>query len=102
MLQDPVILDRERKELSPALVLSSELLEENLYTLARVLGSIEGRVTLSYSCRDLQEDRERFPSSLLLGAYRLISGNRTGDYSDLKCFLGEPAGLCRRREPSAQ
>jgi len=93
MLQDPVLLDRERTKLSPALVLSSELLEENLYTLARVLASIEGRVTLSYSCRDLQEDRERFPSSLLLGAYRLISGNRTGDYSDLKRFLGEPAGF---------
>ncbi|MFH1349493.1 MAG: PD-(D/E)XK nuclease family protein [Pseudomonadota bacterium] len=93
LLQDPVILDREREKLSSTLPLARDLLEENLYSMSKMLCSLNGRVTLSYSCRDLREDRDLFPSSILLSAYRLITGNRAGDYSDLKRFLGQPSGF---------
>ena len=91
LFQDPVILDRERKKLG--LVLAEELLAENLYTMSQVLGSLRGKVYLSYSCRDLREERESFPSSLLLGIYRVITTDRNGDYRALKQYVGEPRGF---------
>lgn len=93
LLQDPVVLDRERLALGGDMTLSQDLLEENLYVLAKVLGSLHGQVTLSYSCRDLREDRELFPSSVLLMVCRLITGKREADYSELKKYLGEAAGF---------
>jgi len=93
LLQDPVILDREREKLSSTLSLAKDLLEENLYSMSKMLCSLKGKVSLSFSCRDLREDRDLFPSSILLSAYRLITGDREGDYSDLKRFLGQPAGF---------
>jgi RecB family exonuclease len=93
LLQDPVLLDEDRKGLGTGLILSGELLEENTYAAARLLCSLRGRVTLSFPCRDLKEDREAFPSSLLLGAYRLISKDRKGDYRSLLAFLGDPVGF---------
>ncbi|MDZ7697766.1 MAG: PD-(D/E)XK nuclease family protein [Deltaproteobacteria bacterium] len=93
LLQDPLILDSERTKLGPALPLSGQLLDENLYVISKVLCSLEGDVSMSYSCRDLLEERELFPSSILLSAYRLINGDREGNYRDLRQFLGQPAGF---------
>jgi hypothetical protein len=93
LLQDPVILDIEREQLGSQMVLASQLLDENVYLMAKILSGLQGSVTLSYSCRDLKEDRELFPSSLLLGIYRLITANYSGDYQALIRFLGEPAGF---------
>lgn len=98
VLQDPVILDAERKQLGTGMVLSSDLLHENAYMSAKVLGSLRGMVTLSYSCRDLLEDRELFPSSILLGVYRVVTGDRAGDYRALKRFLGDPVGFVPQAE----
>lgn len=92
-LQDPVILDVEREKLGAKMVLASDLLQEKMYVMAKVLSSLQGKVTLSYSCRDLREDREIFPSSLPLAVYRLITGDHTGDYRALRLFLGEPVGF---------
>jgi hypothetical protein len=91
LIQDPVILDQERKNLG--MVLSEDLLAENIYTMTRVLGSLKGNLALSYSSRDLQEDRESFPSSLLLGVYRVITSNRNGDYRAMMEYIGEPRGF---------
>lgn len=93
MLQDPVILDLERRQLSPHMVLASQLLDENVYLIAKILSSLRRNVTLSYSCRDLREDREIFPSSLLLRVYRLITTDRNVDYRALTRYLGEPVGF---------
>jgi ATP-dependent helicase/nuclease subunit B len=92
-LQDPVILDEERSRLTQGMVTSGELLRENLYGMARLLASLRGELTLSYSCRDLREDRELFPSSFLLQVYRVITTDRSGDYRALLKFLGKPAGF---------
>ena len=93
LLQDPVILDIERRNLGAALPLSTELLHEESYVLTKVLGSLPGSVTLSYPCRDLKEDRELLPSAVLLGVYRLVTGEKEGDYRRLVEYLGEPAGF---------
>jgi RecB family exonuclease len=93
ILQDPVLLDEERERLSPELLTSTELVREKIYTMAKLVCSLTGSVTMSYPVRDLRENRELFPSSLFLAAYRLISGERTADYSALEAFLGQPAGF---------
>jgi len=98
VLQDPVILDAERERLGTGMVLSSDLLHENVYISAKVLGSLRQMVTLSYSCRDLREDRELFPSSILLGVYRVVTGDQAGDYRALKRFLGDPVGFVPKAE----
>jgi ATP-dependent helicase/nuclease subunit B len=98
LLQDPVILDVERERLDAEMILSSEILSENIYIMAKMLCSMGGQVTLSYSCRDLREDREIFPSSVMLGVYRLITPDRTGDYRALAQYLGEPVGFSSSTE----
>jgi ATP-dependent helicase/nuclease subunit B len=47
-------------------------------------------VDLSFSCRDLREGRETFPSWLVLQAFRLEAPGRTLTYEDLDHRLGEP------------
>lgn len=91
--QNPIILDGERERLSPRLALSSELLHENSYLMAKMLASLAGEVTLSFSSRDLIENRELFPSSLVLNAYRIATGDTNADYTTLNQALGEPAGF---------
>lgn len=93
LLQDPVILDTERQSLEAPLPLSTELLHEESYVLSKLLGSLPGSLTLSYSCRDLKEDRELLPSAVLLGVYRLVTGDKEGDYLRLVEYLGEPKGF---------
>ena len=96
LLQDPVILDIEREQLGSQMVLATQLLDENVYLMAKILSGLQGSITLSYTCRDLKEDRELFPSSLLLYIYRLITADYSGDYQDLIRFIGEPTGFIPR------
>jgi RecB family exonuclease len=98
LLQDPAILDVERKSLGNEMALSKGLLSEKIYLLAKVLSSLNGRVTLSYPCRDLREDRELSPSSILLGVYRLLSGDSRADYRALARSLGEPIGFIPKQD----
>jgi ATP-dependent helicase/nuclease subunit B len=98
LLQDPAILDVERNSLGNELALSKDLLNEKIYVLAKVLNSLDGRVTLGYSCRDLREDRELFPSSILLRVYRLLTKDPRADYRSLARSLGEPTGFIPKKD----
>jgi ATP-dependent helicase/nuclease subunit B len=82
-LQDPVILDRERKRLSPELRTSARFLRDKVAAFARLLARLRGTITLSYCCHNLQEDRQMFPSSAILAAYRILSGNHESNYADM-------------------
>jgi len=91
--QDPILLDEERRKISESLPTTADFLRENLYSMAAMLASLRGRVILSYSSYDVIDDRESFPSSLLLQAFRLIKGDASLDYSDLMEALPESAGM---------
>ncbi|MBP1749403.1 MAG: nuclease [Deltaproteobacteria bacterium] len=91
--QDPVVLDEERQRLGDGLVQTDQLLKERVYGAAKLLASLRGRVTVSYPCRDLMDDRELMPSSLVLNVYRLVSGDRSADYTTLGEVLKAPAGF---------
>jgi ATP-dependent helicase/nuclease subunit B len=96
-IQDPILLDEERERLSPALVTSADSLRENLWAMAGLLSSLRGReggrVILSYSSYDVVEERQSFPSSLILQTARLLEGEPSLDYSALVARLPEARGF---------
>jgi ATP-dependent helicase/nuclease subunit B len=97
-LQDPVLLDAERREINRridprGLALRGVRPEENSLALQACIARLRGEVTISYSCWDLLEARERFPSPFLLDVYRRVAGNEEADYSSLKKAFGDPAGF---------
>ena len=92
-LQDPILLDSERRALSSKLPRASDLLKNKLTRFVQTLGRLRGQVTLSFPCRDLADDREMFPSAALLAAFRIISGKRDGDQRALAEWLEVPASF---------
>jgi ATP-dependent helicase/nuclease subunit B len=90
LVEDPVLLDAERTRVDPALRTSEDRVGEALYRIVSRLGSLGGRVCLSYSCRDLRQARETFPSWLLLQAVRVLKPGESWTYDRLVKELGEP------------
>jgi len=97
-LQDPVLLDTERQALSEALPTASGRLIRRLTRFARILAGLRGRITLGFSCRDVVEDREMFPSPVVLEAYRILSGNPEADQGTLTSALPPPCSFAPREE----
>ncbi|NOR15177.1 MAG: hypothetical protein GQ544_05700, partial [Candidatus Aminicenantes bacterium] len=90
--QDPILLDEEREALSEELPTSSDALREKIYGMGSLLANLRGRVIFSYSSYDIIEERQSFPSSLLLQVYRLKERDPGLDYSALLSSLPEPSG----------
>lgn len=95
--QDPILLDGERDRISDELPTGAERLAGSVSEFAALLARLRGNVTLSYSCRDLTDDREIFPSSILMSAFRVLSGNHEGDQRDLLEWLPEPVSFAPGR-----
>lgn len=93
-IEDPVLLDAERRRISPTLRRASDRIEEAVYAvlsrLAVAGAGSHAEVCFSYSCRDLREYRETYPSWLMLQAYRLQVADPAKSYRDLKEALGVP------------
>ena len=92
-LQDPLLLDHERRQLSAELPTAQGRLEKSLENFGRLLMRLRGSVTLGYCCRDLSDDRELFPSPVVLNAFRILSGQREGTQEDLLKWLAAPASF---------
>jgi hypothetical protein len=88
-LQDPLLLDSERRKLSPELITAADRLEHKLGDFTRLLARLRGKLTLSFCTRSVDDDREMFPSGPVLAAYRLLSGKHDGDQSDLSAWLAQ-------------
>ncbi len=85
--QDPVLLDCEREQISPRLETKSRNPERRIYRLAQFLASRRGSITLSFSSYDVIDGRPNLPSSILLQAYRLVTGQEHADYSSFTNWL---------------
>lgn len=92
-MQDPILADPERALLSPDLLTSGARSQEKLYSLAECLARLRGRLALSYPAFDLSDNRRRFPSSVLLQAHRLRTGDQNADYEALLRAIGQPVGF---------
>ena len=96
-LQDPLLLDGERNRVSDDLPTASSRLAGTVQGFERLLARLRGKVTLSYCCRSLADDRDLFPSPLLLAAFRILSGNPEGDQDELARWLPDPASVAPDR-----
>ncbi len=90
LVEDPVLLDAERKGIDQTLRTSEDRVGEALYRIVSRLGSLRGHVCLSYSCRDLRQARATFPSWVLLQAVRVLNPGENWTYDRLVNELGEP------------
>ncbi|MCX7046366.1 MAG: PD-(D/E)XK nuclease family protein [Candidatus Sumerlaeota bacterium] len=90
---DPLLLDAERQRLSKELETSQSALEHKHELLMRLLARLRGKVFLSFSNLDVRTNEERFPSSILVNAYRILSGNREGGQKELLEWLAPPAAF---------
>ena len=95
-LENPLLLDSERERISEDLPTTGGRLAESLEKFASIASRIRGKVTLSYSCRDIMDDRDMFPSQAVVAAYRILSGNHEGVQQDLLDWLPEPASFAPR------
>jgi hypothetical protein len=97
-LQDPILLDPERRAINSALSplelsLRARRPAENALALQSVLARLRGNVTVSYASWDLLEAREQFPAAAFLEIYRVASGSVAADYGDLEAALADRAGF---------
>ncbi len=92
-MQDPLLLDGERNRVSRDLPTAAKRLARTAQGFAGLLARLRGSVTLSYCCRSLTDDREMFPSPVVLSAFRSLAENPQGDQDDLIRWLPEPASF---------
>jgi ATP-dependent helicase/nuclease subunit B len=92
-IPDPLLLDRERRRLSEEIPRAADRLERRIEDFGRLLARLRGTVTLSYPCRDLIEDRERFPAPVLLAVFRALTGDPDGDPGAFARWLPPPASF---------
>jgi ATP-dependent helicase/nuclease subunit B len=90
LVEDPVLLDAERKVIDRTLRTAEDRVGEAVYRVVSRLGSLGGHVCLSYSCRDLRQARATFPSWVLLQAVRVLKPEESWTYDRLVEELGEP------------
>jgi len=98
-LQDPVLLDGERGRLSGELSTAHARLARRTQELGALLARQRGRLTLSYACRDVAEDRDRFPAPPILAAYRILTGAQDATAQDLDQWLGAPVAAAADAPP---
>jgi len=103
-LQDPVLLDSERRRLNAAgaateLALRGDAPRERDEALRSTLARLRGEVVFSWSCHDLGEDREQFPSAFVLEAFREARGVPDADAAALSSEAGAPAGYFAETAP---
>mgnify|MGYP001301935873 FL=1 len=89
-IQDPLLLDSERGKLSPALPTAAKRREERLQAFTFLLARLRGRLFLSFSSQGVTDDREMFPSPVLLTLFRLLSGDPESDQQALLDALPAP------------
>jgi len=89
-LQDPVFLDRDREQFHPPLPTSASRFSRKMEGFAALLRRLRGEAVLTWSCRSLSDDREMFPSPVLLSAFRILYGNREADLQEMSRKLGPP------------
>jgi ATP-dependent helicase/nuclease subunit B len=92
-LQDPILLDKERRRIHPQLNQKTTEPAKKQYQLAHFLASRRGQLILSYPSFDTVEGRPFSPASILLQAYRLQSNNPEAGYTELLTAIPDPAGF---------
>ncbi|MBT3277880.1 MAG: hypothetical protein HN909_04665 [Phycisphaerales bacterium] len=93
--QDPLLLDEDRQriigEIHKPLPLSHTRLHHARETFLGLLARTAGRVRLSFSCHDLVDDRELYPSTILFALCAIVEGLPGADSKTLNDHCGPAA-----------
>jgi hypothetical protein len=101
-MEDPVLLDDERRAIAPErLHTSRDRISDAVYRGVSHLAGLRGQVTLSYSCRDLRQGREAYPSWLIFQAHQLLQPGSGLSHDVLIHWLGDPATLVTPAQSAA-
>ncbi len=92
--QDPLLLDGERHNISGELSTSAGRLRERVESFHRLLGRLRGKVTLSYPCRDLIQDRDLFPSPMLVALWNQRGNGNAATRIETISFAPSTPGRC--------
>ncbi|MDX1646296.1 MAG: PD-(D/E)XK nuclease family protein [Longimicrobiales bacterium] len=87
-IQDPLLLDGDRRVLGAALPTSSEVLRERIFRVASLVARLRGAVTMSFCAWQPTEARTVGPSSILLQALRLTERDPDLAFSHLRERMG--------------
>lgn len=87
-VQDPVLLDSDRRVLGQDLPTSSELLRERTFRFAALFARLRGTITMSFGAWQATEARTVGPSSVMLQALRLARRDPRLTFRDLHEALG--------------
>ena len=93
-LQDALLLDSERAALSPDLSTAAGRIDMKVQGFARLMARLRGDTTLTYCCRSLADEREMFPSRVLVSAYGAMMGENAGAFD----LGGIPTSFAPARE----
>ena len=104
-LEDPVLLDDERRAINAALseqrlAIERERPRESARALHACVSRLRGRITASYSkfdIRNLSQSGEPAPSPFFLALFRQTSGRPDADYGALAAQLEKTAGFVPSR-----
>jgi ATP-dependent helicase/nuclease subunit B len=100
--QDPLLPDAARRAVAPgALATVAEHRVERAYALAAALSALRGRVTLSYATSGSLDGREAGPAPALLQAWRIVRGDASLSYEQLRKALVPPAAAVPARAGGA-
>jgi len=87
-----ILLDAEKKN-TDRINPNKEKGKENQYKMLQLLASLKGKIILSYSRFNTQDNRELAPSSLMLQLYRLKTRDKHKDYSDFYSSFQDTSGF---------
>ncbi|HOX38715.1 MAG TPA: PD-(D/E)XK nuclease family protein [Candidatus Brocadiia bacterium] len=96
--QDPLLLDNERKELSDGLATSEAGVARRVEGFHNLLARLCGAVTMSYCSRSLADDRDMFPSSEFMSAFRAATGIHDADQNSIAQALSPPVSFAPETE----
>ena len=81
--EDPLILDKERKQLNEFMPILQEKGNNNLFTMLQLLAQTQGKVSFSYCTFSINDNRTVNPAHIFLQGYRMIMENPSADFEEL-------------------
>jgi ATP-dependent helicase/nuclease subunit B len=97
---DPLLLDDERQKISSSLATSHRNRYREIQNLSALFARQTGKMTLSYSCKALQDDSPRFPSNVILTTLGVIHEGSSVGASDLSTLFSSPVSFIPQDEKS--
>lgn len=98
---DPVLPDADRAAISDTLEVGAAAAARVRADFWRLLGRLRGDVQISYTCRDLVQQAEMFPSPLLLEVYRRQAGAPQATLHDFLAAIADETESFVPRDPGS-